>query len=39
MIIPNLDGKLTYIVKRLFPRLTEFVMDMSIQKVQKKRGQ
>ncbi len=39
MIIPNLDAKLTYIVKRLFPRLTEFVMDMSIQKVQKKRGQ
>jgi 3-dehydrosphinganine reductase len=38
MIIPNLDGKLTYIVKRLFPRLAEFVMDMNIQKVRKRRG-
>jgi short-subunit dehydrogenase len=37
MIIPNMDGKLTYIIKRLFPRLAEFVMDMSIKKVQKKR--
>lgn len=36
MIIPNLDGKFTYIMKRLFPKLTEFVMDMSINKVQKK---
>ena len=38
MIIPNMDGKITFIMKRLFPKLTEFVMDMSIQKVQKKRG-
>jgi len=38
MIIPNMDGKFTYIMKRLFPKLTEFVMDMSIKKVQKKRG-
>ncbi len=38
MIIPNLDGKFTYIIKRLFPRLAEFVMDMSIRKVQKGRG-
>jgi 3-dehydrosphinganine reductase len=38
MIIPNMDGKFTYIMKRLFPKLTEFVMDMSIKKVQKKRS-
>lgn len=36
MIIPNLDGKFTFIMKRLFPKLTEFVMDPSINKVQKK---
>ncbi len=38
MIIPNMDGKFTYIMKRLFPKITEFAMDMSINKVQKKRG-
>jgi 3-dehydrosphinganine reductase len=38
MIIPSLDGNFTYIMKRLCPRLVEFVMDMSIRKVQKKRG-
>jgi 3-dehydrosphinganine reductase len=38
MIIPNMDGKLTFIMKRLFPKITEWVMDMSINKVQKKRG-
>jgi len=38
MIIPGMDGKLTFIMKRLFPKITEWVMDMSIQKVQKKRG-
>ena len=38
MIIPNMDGKFTYIMKRLLPKLTEFVMDMSIKKVQKKRS-
>ncbi|MGD0279035.1 MAG: SDR family oxidoreductase [Smithella sp.] len=36
MIIPNMDGKLTYIIKRLCPWLAEYVMDMSIRKVQKK---
>lgn len=38
MIIPNMDGKFTYIMKRLFPKITEMVMDMSIKKVQAKRG-
>lgn len=38
MIIPNMDGKFTYIMKRLFPKLTEWVMDMSIKKVQNERG-
>jgi 3-dehydrosphinganine reductase len=38
MIIPNMDGKFTFIMKRLLPKLTEWVMDMSIKKVQKKRG-
>ncbi|PKL38916.1 MAG: short-chain dehydrogenase [Spirochaetae bacterium HGW-Spirochaetae-1] len=38
MIIPNLDGKFTYIMKRLLPGVVDFVMDMDIKKVQKRRG-
>jgi 3-dehydrosphinganine reductase len=38
MIIPNMDGKFTFIMKRLFPKITELAMDMSIKKVQKNRG-
>lgn len=37
MIIPGMDGKFTYIMKRLFPKMTEKVMDMSIKKVRKRR--
>ena len=35
MIVPGFDGKTTYIAKRLFPGLVDFIMDMSIKKVQK----
>lgn len=35
MIIPGFDGKSTYVIKRLFPALVEFVMDLSIKKVMK----
>lgn len=35
MIIPGFDGKMSYIVKRLFPWLVEMVMDSDIKKVQK----
>jgi 3-dehydrosphinganine reductase len=38
MIIPGMDGKLTYMVKRLFPWLAENVMDSSIRKARKGRG-
>ena len=32
MIIPNMDGRMTYIAKRLLPGLVNFVMDRSIRK-------
>ncbi len=35
MIIPGFDGKMSYIVKRLFPWLVEMDMDSDIKKVQK----
>ncbi|HOO72231.1 MAG TPA: SDR family oxidoreductase [Spirochaetota bacterium] len=35
MIIPGFDGKLTFLVKRLFPALVEMIMDSSIRKVAK----
>ena len=35
MIVPGFDGKLSFIVKRLFPWLVEMVMDSDIKKVQK----
>lgn len=36
IIIPGLDGKFTYVMKRWFPKVVELVMDMIIKKVQKK---
>jgi len=37
VIIAGFDGKLIYLANRLFPRLVEFIMDMTIKKVQKKK--
>jgi len=37
IIIPGIDGKFTYIMKRLFPKLVEFVTDMIVKKVQRKK--
>lgn len=34
LIIPGLEGKLVYIVKRLFPWLIEYMMDREIRRVQ-----
>lgn len=34
IIVPNFDGKLTLVMKRLFPGLVEFVMDGDIRKTQ-----
>jgi short-subunit dehydrogenase len=39
IIIPGMDGKFTFIMKRFFPKIVEWVMDTIIKKVQKKRGQ
>ena len=36
IIIPGMDGKFTYVMKRWFPKIVEFVMDMIIKKVQRK---
>lgn len=36
VILPGMDGKLLYIAKRLFPGVVEFVMDRTIEKVQKR---
>jgi len=36
LIIPGFDGKLTRIIKRLFPWLIDWIMNSSIQKAQKK---
>ena len=38
LIIPGLDGKSTFMAKRLFPRLVEFIMDRQIKKVQQKKS-
>lgn len=37
IIIPGAEGKLTYYLKRFFPSLIEWIMNDSIQKVQKKK--
>jgi 3-dehydrosphinganine reductase len=36
IIIPGFDGQFTYLVKRLFPRLVEKIMDSAINKTVKK---
>lgn len=38
-IIPGFDGKMIFLLKRLFPGLVEFVMDSTIKKVQSKKLQ
>ena len=38
MIIPGLDGKLTYYGKRLFPWLVSAIMDWDVKKVQKRQN-
>ena len=35
LIIPGFEGKLVYLLKRLFPRLVDFVQDREIEKVRK----
>jgi 3-dehydrosphinganine reductase len=35
MIIPGFDGKLSFLIKRLFPRIIEFIMDISINRARK----
>lgn len=36
LIIPGFDGKLTYLIKRLFPWLIEYLMGREIRKVQRR---
>jgi len=36
IIIPGIDGKFTYVMKRWFPKIVEFVTDVVIKKVQRK---
>lgn len=38
LIIPGFDGKSTFVAKRLFPWLVEFIMDRTIKKVQEKKS-
>jgi short-subunit dehydrogenase len=38
IIIPNFDGKFTYIMKRLLPGLVEMVTDSQVKSVQKAKG-
>ena len=38
LIIPGFDGKSTFMTKRLFPWLVEFIMDRDIKKVQEKKS-
>jgi len=37
LIIPGFEGKLVYLLKRLFPRLVDFVQDREIEKVRKRK--
>ncbi|MBN1882981.1 MAG: SDR family oxidoreductase [Deltaproteobacteria bacterium] len=37
VIITGFDGNMIYLANRVFPRLVEFIMDMTIRKVQKKK--
>ncbi len=34
LIIPGYDGKLTFLAKRLFPGLVDFIMSRDIRKAQ-----
>ena len=34
IIIPGFDGKLTFVLKRLFPRLVDFMISRDIRKAQ-----
>ena len=36
MIIPGMDGKFTFLIKRLFPSLVEFIMGRQIKKASQK---
>ncbi len=38
LLIPNMSGKTTYLLKRLFPGLAEWVIDGKIKSVQRKAG-
>lgn len=38
MIIPGFDGKLTFLIKRLFPSIVEFIMEREIKKVEKRKN-
>jgi len=38
LIIPGFNGKSTFMIKRLFPRLVEFIMDRQIKNVQQKKS-
>ena len=38
LIIPGFEGKLVYLLKRLFPRLVDFVQDREIEKVRKRKA-
>lgn len=39
LIIPNFDGKLTFLVKRFFPSLVDFIIERGINKVRKKKNE
>jgi 3-dehydrosphinganine reductase len=37
LLIPNMSGKFTYVMKRFFPGLTQSIIDNTIRKVQKQK--
>lgn len=37
-IVPSLDSRLIFLLKRLFPGLVEFVMDSTIKRVRAQRS-
>lgn len=36
IIIPSVDGKMSFLFKRFFPRLVDFMIDRTVRKVQKR---
>ena len=38
LIIPGFEGKLVYLLRRLFPRLVDFIQDREIEKVRKRKA-